>query len=371
MNKNILLVLESLDMGGISRVSCIIANELNKKNNVSLYSTLSQFAYFETDCTIVYKKEKANIKLKFKKSLALLNYKLLGRETSPEFIYRYELMQMLDYIDENHIDTVILTARFISYSTFIKKRFPKVNIIGWAHNNVDIYLEKYYIKMRKFFLKGLSDLDCLVSLTKFDTDVFSQYVEHTCLIYNPITIVNENVSNLNSKIISFVGRLDFQHKGIDFLIKVASLLPNGWKIVIAGTGSSKEIRKFLKMRKKMHAENKILLVGQLKDDALKKHYLNSSIYLMTSRWEGLPLVLAEAMSFGLPIVAFDQSGSNEVLINGTKGILVENGNVKVLLEQIMKLIDDEKLRRKYQEHSLERVKNFKLEYIITKWERII
>lgn len=371
MNKNILLVLESFDLGGIARVSFVIADELNKKNNVTLYSTLSKHSYFQTNCTLVYKKKQNKIVLKFKKLLALLNFKLLGRETNPEFVYRYEIAQIIDYISENQIDTVILTARLISYSTVLKKQFPDLKVIGWAHNNATIYLEKYYRKIQSFFVKSISNLDYLVSLTKDDSEYFSQYIENSNLIHNPITIKNQSISKLDDKIISFVGRLDFEHKGIDYLIKVASLLPNGWKIIIAGTGTSKEIRKFFKMRKKLNAGNKIFLAGSLKDGALKKHYLNSSLYIMTSRWEGLPLVLAEAMSFGLPIVAFEQTGSKEVLVNGTVGILVENGNIKALSEQIKKLIEDENLRKDYQNRSIERFKDFKLEYIIKNWERII
>lgn len=92
---------------------------------------------------------------------------------------------------------------------------------------------------------------------------------------------------------------------------------------------------------------------------------------MTSRWEGMPLVLAEAMSFGLPIVAFEQSGSSEVLDDGKYGILVENGNVEAMITELLKLVENPELRKIYQRKSLERVQNFKVEILQKQWQNII
>lgn len=364
-------MLESLDMGGISRVSCVIADELAKYNEVTLYATLPQQSYFSTECQVVYGKPAASIGLKLKKLGAFLNFKVLGKEMNPWFVYRHEIQELLLYIKENQIETIILTARFISYATIIKKYFPEIKLIGWAHNNAHVYLERYYVKMKQYFVRGLSVLDTLVALTEKDVKTFSEYTKSAQLIYNPLTIKHEKKALLQSKIISFVGRIDFQHKGIDYLIEVAAKLPEGWKIIIAGTGTKEQIRNFYKMRKSCHAEEKIILAGKMGDQQLIKHYLSSSIYIMTSRWEGLPLVLAEAMSFGLPIIAFRQSGSDEVLAKGRYGLIVEQGNVQALSDKLHCLIEDDTAKVFYQQCSLERVKNFKLAHIIKKWERIV
>lgn len=66
---------------------------------------------------------------------------------------------------------------------------------------------------------------------------------------------------------------------------------------------------------------------------------------MTSRWEGFGLVLTEAMSFGLPIIAFENSGSNEVLDNGKYGIVVEQGNVEEFSRELNRMISDYDLRK--------------------------
>ena len=92
---------------------------------------------------------------------------------------------------------------------------------------------------------------------------------------------------------------------------------------------------------------------------------------MTSRFEGFGLVLVEAMSFGLPIVAFEQSGSRYVLDDGNNGILVKNGDVEEMVKQLTRLINDFEERKRYQEKSLERLQNFTLDRISEEWEKIL
>ena len=107
------------------------------------------------------------------------------------------------------------------------------------------------------------------------------------------------------------------------------------------------IKKFTQLVESQKAEC-IYYEGVKKDEALSSHYINSSIYVMTSRWEGMPLVLAEAMNFGLPIIAIEQTGANEVLKNGEYGIVIEQGNIIEFNKQLNRLIEDKKLREYYQ-----------------------
>ncbi|MBC2195821.1 glycosyltransferase [Listeria booriae] len=372
MNKRILIVLEALEMGGVSRVSCVIADELVKNNhNVTLYSTLSNTSYYQTNANLHFARNKSSLSNKARKAITKAR-SIFKIETSPAFTNKTELANLLNYLEQQEFDTVILTARFISYAPDIKRKFPKIKAIGWVHNNALIYLDKYYVRSRSYFIQGLSELDCLIGLTESDVQTFSKYTPNARLIYNPITIEkNDVISNLTAKVISFAGRVDFPHKGIDYLIELASKLPSGWQIKMAGDGNPKEIKRFYALRKKLNAEEKISFEGKMNDTQLQNHYLNSSIYVMTSRWEGMPLVLAEAMSYGLPIVAFEQSGSSEVLAAGKYGVLIENGNIDEIAEAINTLIRDTELRNHYQQLSLQRVHDFELDRIMKRWEEIL
>ena len=84
----------------------------------------------------------------------------------------------------------------------------------------------------------------------------------------------------------------------------------------------------------------IQLVGQTKN--IKDELLNSSFFVLSSRFEGLPMVLIESITCGLPIVAFDcETGPREIIKNNDCGILVENGNINELANAMKKIIVDE------------------------------
>lgn len=355
-------------MGGVSRVACVLSDYLQHTHDITIYSTLSNYSYYQTRASMYFARKKKRFITLVRKSTAKTKFLFFKKETDPIFVGKEEVAELLEYIEKEQTEVVILTSRSISYARIIREKFPHVKLIGWVHNNASVYLEQYYLGIRTYFIESLSALDRLVVLTQSDKQTFSFYMDHVICIYNPLTLENEKgVSHLKNKTISFVGRLDFQHKGIDYLVQAARALPEGWRIKIAGTGAKGEVKKFYQLQKKYQLAEKLIMEGQKNDDELKRHYLNSSMYLMTSRWEGMPLVLAEAMSFGLPILAFDQTGANEVLDNGKYGILVENGNVPELVEQMLGLIEDIEKRLEYQKRSLERLEKFKIECIVQQW----
>lgn len=285
--------------------------------------------------------------------------------------FKNDIRLLVDWTKKQQIDTLIVSGPFLIAMAPYIKELSNLKIIGWAHNNYDVYMDDYANLIKSDYLSGLKELDVLVCLTNYDLSKFSIHNSKSRLIYNPLTLKNTLISSLSAKNISFTCRIDYKHKGIDYLIQVAKLLPVGWTITIAGSGSKDQVERLKKDIKANRLQDIVIYKGALKDKELKKHYLDSSIYLMTSRWEGMPLVLAEAMSFGLPIIAFSQSGSDEVLDKGKYGILVDNGNVKELSKQILKLTENLELRMKYQEKSLQRIKDFDLENIKNQWTELI
>ena len=246
-----------------------------------------------------------------------------------------------------------------------------VKCIAWVHNNFDYYA-KYYTKgYTNEFFTGVKQADATVCLTHSDLKKYAKISENSLCIYNPLTLNNKHISSLKNKQICFTGRIDFAQKGIDYLIEVAKKIPEDWVISVAGGGKKAEVDKLSELIGKLGLENKLNFKGPLLDEGLKQHYLGSSVYLMTSRWEGMPLVLAEAMCFGLPIVAFEQSGSSEVLAKGKYGALIEQGNIGALMRKLKKLMNDISTRKYYQQLSLQRVKDFDVSSITTDWLHLI
>ena len=101
---------------------------------------------------------------------------------------------------------------------------------------------------------------------------------------------------------------------------------------------------------------------------MKQEYLNSSIFALSSRYEGLPMVLLEAQAAGLPIVSFTcKCGPRDVVTDGVDGILVEEGDVRGLAKALKRLMDDRELRRKMGEAAYKASDRFDEEKIMRQW----
>ena len=203
--------------------------------------------------------------------------------------------------------------------------------------------------MDSFFLQKIGQFDRLIVLTKGDFQAWTSHnVSNIRIIPNPVTsypeMINEDTADDRHRIIC-AGRLHEQ-KGFDLLISAFSLISDkcpGWIIDIFGEGE--EESKLRNLIKSSGLEKRIY-INAPKDD-IYSEYQNSSFYVLSSRYEGFALVLNEAMSCGLPCVAFNcEYGPEESIANNENGLLVENGNVEGLSEAILWMINhpDERLR---------------------------
>ena len=160
-----------------------------------------------------------------------------------------------------------------------------------------------------------------------------------------------------------VGRLEEQ-KNFKLLIKVFSQIQTDWKLFIAGDGTQKE------ELEKMIKKDNIKLIGIRKD--IFDFYKKASIFVLSSKKEGFPNALIEAMACGCACVAFDcPYGPSEIIENYKNGILVENQNEEKLKEAIELLIKDENLRKKLAKEAVKVKEKYSIEKIADGWENAI
>lgn len=101
---------------------------------------------------------------------------------------------------------------------------------------------------------------------------------------------------------------------------------------------------------------------------IKKEYLNSSIFVMTSAYEGLPMVLLEAIELGLPTVCYDfKCGPKDIIIDGENGFLIKDGNSEAFIKGINRLIEDKSLRKKMGNKAKLLSARYSQEAIMHKW----
>ena len=118
------------------------------------------------------------------------------------------------------------------------------------------------------------------------------------------------------------------------------------------------------------------LTGQMslpgKVSNINDYYDEASLYVMTSRYEGLPMVLLEAKAHGLPIVSFDcETGPSEMILDGINGFLVKDFNVSAMSVKVEKLISDSNLRKAFSEHALDGTQKFLPENVLHQWTELL
>lgn len=352
----ILFCLENLKMDGAHRATIVVGNYLSKIYDVSFYSLSTIKSYFELEAPLFVAKHPYDTGKSY-------------RGGAPWDDFDQQIKDLVQVIKENHFDAVVLTAGTLtSFAPFIRKECPQVIQLAWMHNNYQTYMNQYYKDMQPEFQSGLKTVDMIIALTQSDADQFVLLNRNTIRLYNPLTLEANERSDLKEPVISMVCRMDIAHKGLDLMVEVGELLPDPWQIRVAGTGpDEKEVQKMITDK---GLEDKVILRGSLTDEQLQEHYHDSSIFLLTSRWEGLPLVVGEAMTFGLPIVATENTGTEEYLKESRYGRLAKFDKNSVY-RALKPLMADEKKRQLWGKTALARSNEFSGNRIIEQWVRLL
>ena len=141
-------------------------------------------------------------------------------------------------------------------------------------------------------------------------------------------------------------------------------------LYIIGDGEEKDnIEKFIKEKK---LENRIIMTGYLNREEQKEYILKTSVFAMTSISEGLPMVLLEAMSYGLPCIAYKtESGVEDIIVNNVNGYIIKNRNQKEYIEKLTNLLENQKQKQAMSTKALEKIDKYKEENVVKIWLEIL
>ena len=215
--------------------------------------------------------------------------------------------------------------------------------------------------------KEVKRLDRFVVLTHEDA-TYWKGLSNLIVISNPITINPKYQTECKQKRAIAVGRYTYQ-KGFDILIsawkKVQTEHPD-WHLNIYGSGDNKQ---YQEKADSLGLKDVIHCNGLVSNISAK--YQESSIYILSSRFEGFGLVLAEAMSIGLPCVSFScPCGPKDIICDGEDGILCENGNIQQLADGICKLIENEDLRKEMGRKAATNIQRYNIDNIMQQWDKL-
>ena len=192
-------------------------------------------------------------------------------------------------------------------------------------------------------LNSVSNFDALVVATKELQDFYQPRTNTKCYcIPNALSQIPKRKSTLNTKNLISVGRF-VPEKDYPTLVEVMSKVhaeDPKIHLTLIGDGSEKPLIKQLIKAKNLSPC--ITLTGWLSQDQIAKYYYDSSIFVMTSKTEAFGLVLAEAMSYGLPCIAFDRASGARAQINSKNGFLIRNTDTTKMAETILSALNDKK-----------------------------
>lgn len=210
-------------------------------------------------------------------------------------------------------------------------------------------------------------IDCIVLLTNEDKQRHWKNNPRAIVIPNPITALPNVPSTVfTEKRVIAAGRLVYQ-KNFTSLInawKYVVVKHPDWILDIYGDGALKDYLE--KQIKDLNLHDSVFLQGRTND--IFEKMSSSSIYALSSIYEGFALVLVEAMSCGLPVVSYAcPCGPKDIIEEGKDGFLVEVNDEQTLAARINQLIEDEELRRQMSKAALQKSEKYKMERIIPMW----
>lgn len=359
MGKNIVIISSLLDkFGGYER---IMANTINlladKGENISLL-LLAEGA------TSVYP-----LNSNVKKLHLTLNFGITqnGNIITRKIKMLRDLLEMKKALKKLDPDVLICSEYHYVVAGIISGKKKGRKIISWEHTHFNVNIKnRFWTTLCKYAYPKLDKIVCLNKNEKF----FFEPINKNVVVIPNFVQPSVKTSELENKVILTVARLE-PVKGIDKLLPVVKLVLEqhpGWQWKLIGDGKLKnEVISFIETE---GLQNRLLL-QQAVDQNITQEYLDASIYVMTSKNECFPMVLLEAMSYGLPCVAFDcDTGPRNIIIDQEDGLLIEKENIQKLAGAIGHLIENPALRKKMGKAAVENMKRFSPEKIYGLWKKL-
>lgn len=350
----ICLIIHSLNYGGMERVMALLANNFIEKTNAEIHLILigskREIKYPLYNSVNVYRPN------------FIFSNKKRNWNAIKTFFY---LRKTVKGINPNAIlsfgevwnNFVLLSLFGLKIPVFISDRSQPNKNLGKFHN-----------LLRKWLYPRAHGYIAQTEHAK-EICIRNNWNKNISVIGNPIKEIRTNKPIERENIILSVGRL-IDSKNFDKLIKLfAEINYSGWKLIIVG-GDAKKQNNFYKLNNLVNMLNlpdKVILEGYRQN--VEEYYLKSKIFAFTSTSEGFPNVLGEAMAAGCACISFDCiAGPSELIDDGINGFLIPVGDLEQYKQKLKLLMEDEKLRDKFGQAAIEKIKNnFSVDIIAKKY----
>ena len=374
---------------GTNKIVCTVANELVKNHDVSILVTAKEKDNnaFEYDARIkiekleaanfIYQKplidrdDRKHLKIRNKNDkTGYYNHPERSEVAAEAFFPEKHLKPLKSFFDEKEYDVIVASGvEILCLAVMADSLMASSKLFGWQHSNYDSYVERESIlfwRKEELLKQYIPKLDKLIVLNPYDKENYFQELGlQVGFIENPLTIKSEIKTDPGNKRFISVGRL-VPDKGLELLIDSFALFckyNDDWELVIVGDGQLRS--PLIRQVWRRGVQARVHFVG-FKTDVLN-YYLESSIFLMTSRYEGWGLVVTEAMQLGLPVIAYDITPMEYIIDHGENGLIVGKFNATRFAAAMLKLANDDVMRQRMSIAAPKKSEQFSLEVIINKW----
>ena len=349
--------------GGIERILVDKMNWLASKGNIEVYMLTTDQGNHPIPYQVNNKVYIEDLNIKFHRKYQFGYLKRIIISYQMRHKYKRSLSDRINRIQPDVI--VCTTADQIDIISAVKGRIP---LVVESHSICSRTIEQgknaVLRKYRRFrFLESLSKTDCVVTLTEGDAEEWRHFHHNVVVIPNMLHPCKVEPSPLTSKRVIWVGRFDYQKRAevaIDVWKQVVIKYPD-WSLDIYGEGE--------------YESEIALMTSSTRNVFLHKPtshifdcYSNSSILISTSLFEPFGLVIAEAMSCGLPVVAFDCPYGPAAIINeGVNGFLIPSDSMHFFADKLSLLIEDTLLREHMGQAALDSSDRFNADLVMPQW----
>ena len=291
-----------------------------------------------------------------------------------QHVYKKKLKDELMRIRPDISDSLL--RRDINFITEIpdgSKKIGELHVNRSNYRNFEAnetnFVKELFSKYWMFdLIRHLKRLDKFVVLTEEDKASWTE-LKNVVAIPNPISFKVDRVSTLSQKRVIAVGRYAYQ-KGFDMLLKAWAIVEKQnteWSLAIFGAGereSYQHLMDELKINK-----DRCVLYGNTNE--IQKEYQKSSLFVVSSRFEGLSMAMLEAIACGLPVVSFAcPCGPRDVITDGINGLLVPKENIEGLAKALLKMMDSPEQIQIMGENARRKSEDYQIESLASKWKEL-
>ncbi|MBP5708518.1 MAG: glycosyltransferase, partial [Bacteroidales bacterium] len=341
----ILLINSNFEQGGATRVATIMCNGFYEKGYM---------------LWVVTDNKHSKISYDLNPNISLLP--LYHREKNMGWFAKLSLFNeavhnIRRYIKKFKPDVIISVEAYTYIRILLANSFLDYPVIIADHTSFNRKINRL-IDLTRYHLYKYAD--GISILTEKDKNILGAKYPQKEVIYNPLPFPVLNNKTVRRKNVLCAGRLDVWHiKGIDIILDIWEDIAEryeDWTLEIAGGGSESSNTVIIDMIESRHLTKHVKLLGLVND--MQNLYQETSIFVLSSRVEGFPMVLMEAMSQGCASVAFEMEGATNEMVCEGAGCVIKDGDIVAFKEKLIELIEDENKRETMSTLAIDSVKRF-------------